>query len=83
MKTTRGWYTHFTFLEYGIDLAKQNSKCHMNYSIIFTEISFSPETSSSSELIHCGCKLDCRNKRCKCVNAATALCWCYGECVRD
>ena len=27
-------------------LAKLNPKCHMNYSIIFTEISFSPETSS-------------------------------------
>ena len=26
-------------------LAKLNPKCHMNYSIIFTEISFSPETS--------------------------------------
>ena len=25
-------------------LAKLNPKCHMNYSIIFTEISFSPET---------------------------------------
>ena len=25
--------------------AKLNPKCHMNYSIIFTEISFSPETS--------------------------------------
>ena len=28
-----------------IDLAKLNPNCHMNYSIIFTEISFSPETS--------------------------------------
>ena len=28
------------------DLAKLNPKCHMNYSIIFTEISFYPETSS-------------------------------------
>ena len=28
-----------------IDLAKLNRNCHMNYSIIFTEISFSPETS--------------------------------------
>ena len=27
-------------------LAKLNPNCHMNYSIIFTEISFSPETSS-------------------------------------
>ena len=27
-------------------LAKLNHKCHMNYSIIFTEISFSPETSN-------------------------------------
>ena len=27
-------------------LAKQNPDCHMNYSIIFTEISFSPETSN-------------------------------------
>ena len=27
-------------------LAKLNPKCHMNYSIIFTEISFSPETSN-------------------------------------
>ena len=26
-------------------LAKLNPNCHMNYSIIFTEISFSPETS--------------------------------------
>ena len=26
-------------------LAKLNPKCHKNYSIIFTEISFSPETS--------------------------------------
>ena len=29
-----------------IHLAKLNPNCHMNYSIIFTEISFSPETSS-------------------------------------
>ena len=29
-------------------LAKLNPNCHMNYSIIFTEISFSPETSNSS-----------------------------------
>ena len=29
-----------------IDLAKLNPNCHMNYSIIFTEISFSPETSN-------------------------------------
>ena len=28
-----------------IHLAKLNPNCHMNYSIIFTEISFSPETS--------------------------------------
>ena len=28
------------------DSAKLNLKCHMNYSIIFTEISFYPETSS-------------------------------------
>ena len=27
-------------------LAKLNPNCHMNYSIIFTEISFSPETSN-------------------------------------
>ena len=27
-------------------LAKLNPKCYMNYSIIFTEISFSPETST-------------------------------------
>ena len=27
------------------DLAKLHLKCHMNYSIIFTEISFYPETS--------------------------------------
>ena len=27
------------------DLAKLNSKCHMNFSIIFTEISFYAETS--------------------------------------
>ena len=27
------------------DLAKLKSKCHINYSIIFTEISFSSETS--------------------------------------
>ena len=30
-------------------LAKLNPKCYMNYSIIFTEISFSPETSSLLE----------------------------------
>ena len=30
------------------DLAKQNPKCHMNYSIIFTEISFHPETSNTT-----------------------------------
>ena len=29
-----------------IHLAKLNPNCHMNYSIIFTEISFSPETST-------------------------------------
>ena len=29
-----------------INLAKLNPNCHMNYSIIFTEISFSPETSN-------------------------------------
>ena len=28
------------------DLAKLNLKCHMNYLIIFTEISFYPETSN-------------------------------------
>ena len=28
-----------------LDLAKLNPNCHMNYSIIFTEISFYPETS--------------------------------------
>ena len=31
-------------------LAKLNPKCYMNYSIIFTEISFSPETSSLFQL---------------------------------
>ena len=31
------------------DLAKLNPKCHMNYSIIFTEISFYPETSICTE----------------------------------
>ena len=30
------------------DLAKLNPKVHLNYSIIFTEISFYPETSSYS-----------------------------------
>ena len=36
-------------------LAKLNPKCHMNYSIIFTEISFSPETSNllSSNIFIC------------------------------
>ena len=29
-----------------IDLAKLNLNCHMNYSIIFTEINCYPETSS-------------------------------------
>ena len=29
-----------------INLAKLNPNCHMNYSIIFTEVSFSPETSN-------------------------------------
>ena len=32
-------------IDLAIDLAKLNRNCHMNYSIIFTEISFSPETS--------------------------------------
>ena len=32
-------------------LAKLNPKCHMNYSIIFTEISFSPETSISADKV--------------------------------
>ena len=30
-------------------LAKLNPNCHMNYSIIFTEISFSPETSNGPQ----------------------------------
>ena len=34
-------------------LAKLNPNCHMNYSIIFTEISFSPETSSLITNFHC------------------------------
>ena len=38
----RARQTMFSWL---IHLAKLNPKCHMNYSIIFTEISFSPETS--------------------------------------
>ena len=33
-------------LSRSIDFAKLNQNCHMNYSIIFTEISFYPETSS-------------------------------------
>ena len=33
-------------LSRSIDLAKLNPNCHMNCSIIFTEISFYPETSS-------------------------------------
>ena len=37
-------------LSQSIDLAKLNPNCHMNYSIIFTEISFYPETSN---LINC------------------------------
>ena len=32
-----------------IHLAKLNPNCHMNYSIIFTEISFSPETSKHNK----------------------------------
>ena len=33
-------------------LAKLNPKCYMNYSIIFTEISFSPETSKLNPKCH-------------------------------
>ena len=33
-------------LSQSIDLAKLNPNCHVNYSIIFTEISFYPEASS-------------------------------------
>ena len=36
-------------LSWRCDLAKLNLKCHMNYSIIFTEICFSSETSSSPQ----------------------------------
>ena len=34
-------------LSRSLDLPKLNLKCHMNYPIIFTEICFYPETSSS------------------------------------
>ena len=34
-------------LSRSIDLAKLNPNCHINYSVIFTEISFYPEISSS------------------------------------
>ena len=34
------------------DLAKLNPKCHMNYSIIFTEISFYPETSRFTNALY-------------------------------
>ena len=33
------------------DLAKLNMICHMNYSVIFTEISFYPETSILLQII--------------------------------
>ena len=35
-------------LSWKYDLAKLHLKCHLNYSIIFAEISFSPETSNWS-----------------------------------
>ena len=41
-------------------LAKLNPNCHMNYSIIFTEISFSPESSLDM--------YKCKKKRCSCLN---------------
>ena len=40
-------------------LAKLNPNCHMNYSIIFTEISFSPETSNLC--IKSACKMRLEN----------------------
>ena len=49
-KDTRGGIHNS--LSRSIDLAKLNQNCHMNYSIIFTEISFSPETSSLTKYFH-------------------------------
>ena len=40
------WAPTNTMLFSDYHLAKLNPNCHMNYSIIFTEISFSPETSN-------------------------------------
>ena len=56
-------------------LAKLNPNCHMNYSIIFTEISFSPETSISDHTcgmyvsFQCLCCFRCTDSRQKSVLA--------------
>ena len=47
MKDFKGPTNTMLFSDY--HLAKLNPNCHMNYSIIFTEISFSPETSNLTE----------------------------------
>ena len=44
LQTSKGAGKH-DVLSWSANLAKLNPKCHMNYSIIFTEISFNPETS--------------------------------------
>ena len=49
-KHQSGWRNTMFFLSH--DLAKLNPKCHMNYSIIFKEISFYAETSSFCPKIH-------------------------------
>ena len=40
-----------------IHLAKLNPNCHMNYSIIFREISFYPETSILFSFLQAGLKI--------------------------
>ena len=45
------WAPTNTMLFSDYHLAKLNPNCHMNYSIIFTEISFSPETSNLHQIM--------------------------------
>ena len=42
----------YSSLSRSLDLAKLYPKCHMNYSISFTEISFYPETSNFTWLLN-------------------------------
>ena len=51
-RTSKGQLQAQFTISGSLDFAKLNPDCHMNYSVIFTEISFYPETPSFTVILY-------------------------------